>query len=197
MRRSFAIAAMLTLVLPALAVAQEHKDEHKGPPPGAHPGGPPHPGPGGPPHPGPGPGPGGPHPQFKQVGPQHGPMGGPPHPPGPPGQMGGPHPLGPPAAFVHPGGPPGAQFTYHGHEFNRFHPRREFAYPPGWSYRRWGVGAILPPLFLVPDYYFMDWADLGLPPPPPGDQWVRYGPDLLLVDVTTGQVVDVIYDAFY
>jgi Ni/Co efflux regulator RcnB len=43
----------------------------------------------------------------------------------------------------------------------------------------------------------MDWADLGLPPPPPGDQWVRYGPDLLLVDVSTGQIVDVIYDAFY
>lgn len=190
MRRSLAIAAMFALALPTFAAAQERHDERKGPPPGAHPGGPPHP----PPHP-PGP-PGQPHPQFQQLGPQHGQIGGPPHPP--PGQMGGPHPPGPPpAAFAHPGGPPGAQFTYHGRQFNRFHARHEFVFPPGWSYRRWGVGAILPPLFLVPDYYFMDWADLGLPPPPPGDQWVRYGPDLLLVDVRSGEIVDVIYGVFY
>jgi hypothetical protein len=171
MRRSLAFAAIFAIALPAVAAAQEHKDEHKGgPPPG---------------HPGP------PHPQFKQVQhPQFKPV---PHPgPGP-----GPHPPGPPAAFVHPGGPPGVQFTYHGHQFNRFHAPHPFIYPPGWAYRRWAVGAILPPIFLVPDYYFMDWADLGLPPPPPGDQWVRYGPDLLLVDTTSGQVVDVIYDAFY
>jgi len=172
MRRVFvvAVAALFALALPGLAVAQEHEHEdHKGPPPGAHPGGPP-----GPPHKLP-PGP-------------HGPMGGPPHPPGPPGAMGGPS---------HPGGPPGPQFSYHGHQFNRFHASHPFIYPPGWGYRRWAAGAILPPLFLVPDYYFMGWADLGLPPPPPGDQWVRYGPDLLLVDVSTGQVVDAIYDAFY
>lgn len=188
MRRSLAIAAVFALALPTFAAAQEHHEEHKGPPPGAHPGGPPHP----PPHPG-GP-PGQPHPQFKQIGPQHGQMGGPQPPP--PGQMG-PHPPGPPAAFVHPGGPPGVQFTYHGHQFNRFHASHPFIYPPGWAYRRWGAGAILPPFFLVPDYYFMDWADLGLPPPPPGDQWVRYGPDLLLVDVRSGEIVDAIYDVFY
>jgi Ni/Co efflux regulator RcnB len=56
---------------------------------------------------------------------------------------------------------------------------------------------VLPPLFLVPAYYYADWAAMGLPPPDPGFQWVRYGPDLLLVNVTTGQVVDVIYGAFY
>ncbi len=61
----------------------------------------------------------------------------------------------------------------------------------------WGAtGAILPPLFLAPAYYYADWASLGLDPPPPGFQWVRYGPDLLLVNVTTGQVVETIYDAF-
>ena len=56
---------------------------------------------------------------------------------------------------------------------------------------------ILPPVFLVPGYFYADWAALGLPPPQPGYQWVRYGPDLLLVDVSTGQVVDVVYGAFY
>jgi hypothetical protein len=167
---------MFALVLPALAAAQDNHKDRKAPPPHPGPHGPPPPHPAfkpPPPHPGGPPGP--PHPGFKPV----------PHPPGPPGP---PHP---------PGRPPGAQFNYHGHQFNRFHPPHAFIYPPGWSYRRWGAGAILPPIFLAPEYYFMDWADLGLPPPPPGDQWVRYGPDLLLVDVSTGQVVDVIYDAFY
>jgi len=59
------------------------------------------------------------------------------------------------------------------------------------------VGAILPPLFLAPAYYYADWATLGLDPPPPGFQWVRYGPDLLLVNVTTGAVADTVYGVFY
>jgi hypothetical protein len=209
---------MFALVLPAVAAAQDHHD--KGPPPKGRPAGPPPPRPAGP-HPqfkqvvpqhGPtgganpqfkqvvpqhGPT-GGPNPQFKQVVPQHGPMGGPnpqfkqvlpQH-----GPMGGPNP-----AFVHGphAPPPGApRFTFHGHDFNRVHVH-PFVYPNGWAYREWAVGAILPPLFLVPDYYYPDWAALGLEPPPPGAQWVRYGPDLLLVDVNTGQVLDVAYGVFY
>ena len=38
---------------------------------------------------------------------------------------------------------------------------------------------------------------MGLEPPPPGYRWVRYGPDLLLVNVRTRRVADVIYGAFY
>jgi Ni/Co efflux regulator RcnB len=49
----------------------------------------------------------------------------------------------------------------------------------------------------VPAYFFADWARLGLEPPPPGTQWVRYGPDLLLVDVSNGQVIDVAYGVFF
>jgi hypothetical protein len=196
MLRLLALAAMFALA-PTLALAQESKDEHKGPPP--HPsGGPPHPAfKPAPPHPGP-PSGGPPHPAFK---PAPGPVGGgPSHPLGPPpGPVGGPppHPLGGPA-FAHPGGPPpgGPQFSYHGHPFNRVR-INPFIYPLGWAYRQWAVGAFLPPLFLTPYYYYADWAALGLDPPPPGDQWVRYGPDLLLVDDTTGQVIDVIYGAFY
>jgi hypothetical protein len=96
------------------------------------------------------------------------------------------------------GGPrgPGRQFSFHGHFFNPVH-LAPFVYPPGWAYRRWAVGAVLPPLFLVPAYYYADWATLGLTAPPPGFQWVRYGPDLLLVNVTNGQVVDVAYGVFY
>jgi Nickel/cobalt transporter regulator len=72
-----------------------------------------------------------------------------------------------------------------------------FPYPRGWGYRRWLVGAILPPILVVPGYFFDDWATLGLAAPAPGFQWVRYGPDLLLVDLSTSQVVDAIYGAFY
>jgi Ni/Co efflux regulator RcnB len=113
--------------------------------------------------------------------------------------MGGPHPPGRPAAMFHPGGPPpgvAVQFNYRGRAFDRVH-LNPFVYPPGFAYRRWEVGAALPPVFLVQDYWYPEWAALGLDPPPPGYQWVRYGPDLLLVNVITGQVADVAYDVFY
>jgi len=115
--------------------------------------------------------------------PPHGPAG-----PGPHPSFAGPHGPGP--------GRHGAQFSWRGRNFNRMH-LAPFVYPHGWGYRRWGIGMILPPLFLAPAYYYADWAAMGLPPPDPGFQWVRYGPDLLLVNLATGQVVDVIYGAFY
>lgn len=190
-----AITALFAAMVPTLATAQEHHDEHGAPP---HAGGAPHP----PPHPGVPPPHVGGAPLRAAPGP-HGPMGGPPHPPGPAFA----HPVGPPpggrpggAEFAHPGGPPpgggGARFSFHGHDFARVH-TRPFIYPHGWEYRQWAVGAMLPPLFLTPDYYYPEWAQLGLEPPPPGCQWVRYGPDLLLVDVNTGQVVDTAYGVFY
>lgn len=116
-----------------------------------------------------------------------------------PGEFRGPRPGGPPGAGEfrgpRPGGPPG-RFVYHGRPFSPVH-IAPFAYPRGWAYRRWAIGAVLPPLFLAPAYYYSGWAALGLPPPQPGFQWVRYGPDLLLVDMATGQVVDTVYGAFY
>jgi Nickel/cobalt transporter regulator len=89
----------------------------------------------------------------------------------------------------------GPAIVFRGHPINRVH-LAPFVYPRGWTYRRWAVGAILPPLFLAPAYYYTDWAALGLDPPQPGFQWVRYGPDLLLVNVTTGSVVDTVYGVF-
>jgi hypothetical protein len=169
---------MFAVAVPAVALAQEHKDDHRGPPP--HPGGPP-------------------HPAFKPAFVPHGPVGGgPPHPPGPGPAFAHPglRPGGPPPGFAHGPPPGGAQFTFRGRNFNRVH-INPFIYPNGWAYRQWAVGAVLPPLFLSPDYYYPEWAQLGLEPPPPGDQWVRYGPDLLLVDTTTGQVVDGAYGVFY
>jgi Ni/Co efflux regulator RcnB len=170
MFRTIAIAAILALAVPTFAVAQNN-NQHRPPPGKGAPAGRPAFRPGGPP---------GGRPTVQQRG------------PGRPGFVGGPGRPGPGFA----GGPGGRQFMYHGRGFNRVH-LSPFIYPNGWAYRRWAVGAILPPLFLAPAYYYSDWATLGLDPPPPGFQWVRYGPDLLLVNIATGQVVDVVYGAFY
>jgi hypothetical protein len=169
MLRVFAIAATFALVLPTLALAQA-PEHSKGRP-----------------------GPARPAPRGAMA----------PH---------GPAPHGPaPRVVVHPGpGPavrPGAPmhaamhapFVFHGHPF-AWHPvhfPHPWVYPPGYAYRLWGVGAILPPLFWrEPTYYYTGWADMGLPPPDPGFQYVEYGPDLLLVNVTTGEVVQVFPGAF-
>jgi Ni/Co efflux regulator RcnB len=72
-----------------------------------------------------------------------------------------------------------------------------FAWPRGWGYRRWHRGLIFPALFLTSAFFFDDWARIGLPPPPPGFRWVRYGPDLVLVNVVTGRVEDVAYGVFF
>jgi Ni/Co efflux regulator RcnB len=82
---------------------------------------------------------------------------------------------------------------------SRFRPiqRPAFRYPRGYSYRRWSIGSLLPSLFLSNNYYFNDYAALGVGPPPYGYHWVRYGPDLLLVQNGTRRIVDVIYGAFY
>ena len=169
-RKLVAFAAILALALPTLAMAEEHHPPGKPAPHGAPPRAP-----------------------ALRAAPPRGPaVRVVPHGPGPgPGahpSFAGPHGPGP--------GPHGAQFSYHGRNFNRMH-LSPFVYPHGWGYRRWGIGMVLPPLFLAPAYYYGDWAGMGLPPPDPGFQWVRYGPDLLLVNVTTGEVVDAIYGAFY
>jgi Ni/Co efflux regulator RcnB len=72
-----------------------------------------------------------------------------------------------------------------------------FRYPPGFSYRVWATGAILPSIFLTSAYFYDDYAPLGLAPPPAGYRWVRYGPDLLMVNIYTGRVADVVDGVFY
>jgi|SRR6185437_5400063 Ni/Co efflux regulator RcnB len=103
-----------------------------------------------------------------------------------------------PAVVLGHGGPHGP-FVFHGHPF-AWHPvhfPHPWVYPQGYGYRLWTVGAVLPPMFWQrPDYYYTGWAEMGLPPPDPGFQYVEYGPDLLLVNVSTGEVVQVFPGAF-
>ncbi len=103
-----------------------------------------------------------------------------------------------PAVVIGHGGPR-SPFVFHGHPFawHDVHYPHPWTYPPGYAYRTWGVGAVLPPLFWQrPTYYYTGWAEMGLPPPDPGYQYIEYGPDLLLVNVATGQVVQVFPGAF-
>lgn len=83
---------------------------------------------------------------------------------------------------------------------NRWNNRPVYApayrYPRGYSYRQWRPGLILPSLFLGSSYYFDGFGDLGLSAPPYGYRWVRYGPDLVLVDVRSGRIRDVRHGIF-
>jgi hypothetical protein len=71
-----------------------------------------------------------------------------------------------------------------------------YRYPRGWGYRPWRVGERFPLGLLLPDYFIADFALYNLAPPGPSLEWVRYGPDALLVNTYTGQVVDVAYGVF-
>ncbi|MEE8438831.1 MAG: RcnB family protein [Micropepsaceae bacterium] len=74
---------------------------------------------------------------------------------------------------------------------------RPYRYPRGYYYSSLSIGAYLPSLFISAQYFYNDYYALGVAPPLPGHRWIRYGPDLLLVDLYSGEVVDVVYSAFY
>lgn len=68
--------------------------------------------------------------------------------------------------------------------------------PFGYGYQSFAIGYRLPPIYFGQQYW-IDPAMYELPYPPPGTQWVRYWNDALLVDMYTGQVVDVIQGFFW
>lgn len=87
--------------------------------------------------------------------------------------------------------------TYHPGNWNRARVRAGvYHHPHGYAYRRWTVGRVLPRAYWSPTYYYRGYAALGLMAPPANFQWVRYGPDLLLVNIRTGNVVDIRYGVF-
>jgi len=217
MRKTFRTIILSLLLVPGMAMGQEHRGPDRGPgqqhggnggnrpAPGAQ-----RPGPGGgqpgvtrpsPTKPSPGrPTPGRPGEGSRPTPgrPEHGGNRPSPGKPGHPGQ--GTRPPQRPGVPGRPGGPgkPGYHRPGEGRPPS-FRPIRGpvFRYPHGYRYRRWTIGSLLPSLFLSSTYIYSGWAGLGLEPPPPGYYWVRYGPDMLLVQRGTRRVVDVIYGAFY
>jgi Ni/Co efflux regulator RcnB len=79
------------------------------------------------------------------------------------------------------------------------HPRvsaEPYRYPPDVSYRFYRRGEQFPGALLIDAYLIEDVLGLGLAEPPHGDRWVRFGPDAVLVDPNSGQVLDVVYGVF-
>lgn len=81
---------------------------------------------------------------------------------------------------------------------SRYHlPRYYDPYGYRYGYQRFSIGIYLDSLFYSDRYWLDDPYDYRLPPAPYGCRWVRYYDDVLLVDMRSGYVVDVIHDFFW
>lgn len=71
--------------------------------------------------------------------------------------------------------------------------------PPygGYAYVPIGIGGLLAPEFMNDEYGIDDPSIYHLPPAQDPYRWVRYYNDCLLVDLDTGEVVDVVHDVFW
>ena len=67
-----------------------------------------------------------------------------------------------------------------------------------WNYRRVNTGFQLRPVFYSPRYYISDYGAYHLQAPRHHWlRWVRYGDDLLLVNIRTGRVLDVVHYRYW
>lgn len=85
---------------------------------------------------------------------------------------------------------------YRRHNRSRFH----FAFyndPFGWNYYRYGIGWRLWPSYYRSSYWLNDPWYYRLPPAYGPYRWIRYHQDALLVNIYTGEVVDVEYNFFW
>jgi len=78
----------------------------------------------------------------------------------------------------------------------RFH-YGDYRAPHGYAYRRWSFGEHLPAVYFGRDYWIPNYWNFGLAWAPEGCEWVRFGPDAILVDIGTGEIVQVDYGVFY
>ncbi len=75
-------------------------------------------------------------------------------------------------------------------------PRYYNPYGYGYGYSRFSIGVYLDSLFYSNRYWLNDPGYYRLPAAPYGARWVRYYDDVLLVDIDSGYVIDVIHDFF-
>ena len=75
--------------------------------------------------------------------------------------------------------------------------RWRYSAPRGYHYRPVYRGFYLEPFFYGSSYWLADPFEYRLPPVEWPLRWVRYYNDALLVDVTTGEVVDIIQEFFW
>jgi hypothetical protein len=88
-------------------------------------------------------------------------------------------------------------YQYRNHNRHVFRLGHYYSPYRNWSYRRLHIGFSLQPLFYSSNYWIDDPWRYRLPEVYGPYRWVRYYDDALLVDVYSGEVVDVIYDFFW
>ena len=67
----------------------------------------------------------------------------------------------------------------------------------GYSYQRWYPGYRWDPWFYGSSYWISDPWYYRLPPAYGDYRWVRYYDDAVLVDIETGEIIDIIYSFFF
>ena len=82
---------------------------------------------------------------------------------------------------------------YSRHHHNRVAYRAPYA---GWNYRPVTVGYQLRSAFFSPRYYVSNYNTYGLRAPGRNRQWIRYGDDLVLVNIRTGRVLQVMHNRY-
>jgi hypothetical protein len=102
-------------------------------------------------------------------------------------QPGGPRPHYSPQFFPHVFNP-GARFYWRGGYWGG---------PAGWYYHNWFYGQFLPFGWFGPQWWINNYWYYDLPVPPYGYEWVRNGPDVLLININTGFVAEVVPGIFY
>ena len=71
-----------------------------------------------------------------------------------------------------------------------------YSHPRGWAPHHWVYGQILPRPYWAQQYIIGDYWLFGLEVPPVGYEWVRDDGDALLIDVGTGEILQVEYGVF-
>jgi Ni/Co efflux regulator RcnB len=92
------------------------------------------------------------------------------------------------------------QDTRHNQQQTRQHNRGWTAYAApirNWRYRPVTVGFQLQPAFFGSRYYVSNYGAYQLRAPGRFQRWIRYGDDLLLVNVRTGRVLQVIHNRYW
>jgi Ni/Co efflux regulator RcnB len=94
--------------------------------------------------------------------------------------------------------PPTADRDAYQHNFQAARSFRIGPYhrPRGWVAHRWAHGEILPRAYWAPPYLLADYWLFALEVPPAGYEWVRDDDDALLVNIASGEILQVEYGVF-
>lgn len=84
----------------------------------------------------------------------------------------------------------------HGWSGNRHRASSRYYYPSGYSSFSWTVGYVLPRAFYRSNYY-VNYDAYGLAPPPYGTRWLRVDSDLLLVDIASYEIIEILRGFYY